>query len=369
MQKKNPITKKMEMLDVYDYINDLYNYPKLKNLFLEVTLRCNARCEHCGSSCGDKFVGDEIEGKYIKKVLSEIAQKYNASDIMLNVTGGEPLLRTDLFDLMEYATNLGFHWGITTNGMLIDEKMADKLRFYKLDTISISIDGLKETHESFRKVPNSFDKILKGIKLLQQNNYIKCIQVTTVANKKNFDELDKLYELMKELKIKDWRVVNCDPIGRAEDNADILLNKTQLKELFKFIIEKNREGEMKVSYGCSHYLGTEYEYEVRPFYFMCMTGLTTASILSNGDIYACPNVERRLELVQGNIRNDSFVDVWENKFEKFRKKRITINDRCKNCSEYKFCRGDAFHTWDFNKNIPKFCIKELLNGGDENEIR
>ncbi len=92
---------------------------------------------------------------------------------------------------------------------------------------------------------------------------------------------------------------------------------------------------------------------------MCMTGLTVASILSNGDIYPCPNVERRKELVQGNIRKDSFVDVWENKFEEFRHKRLTVNKNCKKCSEYKFCRGDSFHTWDFDKNKPKFCKKEL----------
>ena len=367
MSKKSSIAKKMEMLDLNDKINNLYDHPELRNLFLEVTLKCNARCEHCGSSCGDKIVKDEIEAKYIKKTLKEISEKYDTSKIMLDVTGGEPLLRKDLFELMEYATNLGFHWGIATNGMLIDKKMADNLHKYKLETVSISIDGLKKTHETFRKVPNSFDKIINGIKLLQKNDNIKCLQVTTVANKKNFHELDELYILLKELGIKNWRVVSCDPIGRAEDNLDILLDKSQYKELFDFIIKKNSEGLMHVSYGCAHYLGTDYEQEVRPFYYMCLTGLATASILSNGDIYVCPNVERRSELIQGNIRKDSFVDVWENKFEEFRHKRLTTNESCKKCSEYDFCRGDAFHTWDFNENVPKFCIKKIFKGGENDE--
>lgn len=354
------INKKKNMLDINSHVQELYNKPKLKNLFIEVTSRCNARCEHCGSSCGDKIPNDEIESKYLKKTLKEISEKYNASEILLNVTGGEPLLREDLFELMEYATSLGFHWGITTNGILINDEMAKKLEKYKLDTISISIDGLKETHELFRKVPKSFDKILNGIKLLQNNKYIKTIQVTTVANKKNFNELEDLYELMKKIGINNWRVINCDPIGRAKDNDNILLDKSQLKQLFTFIKEKNDEGKINVTYGCSHYLGAKLENEIRPFYFMCITGLTTASILSNGDVYACPNIERRPELIQGNIRKDSFVDIWENKFEQFRHKRLTTNDKCKKCSEYKYCRGDSFHTWDFDKNKPKICYKEII---------
>ena len=356
--------KKKDLQDVYDYVQHLYDHPQLKNLFLEVTSRCNAKCEHCGSSCGDNKIDYEIELKYIKKALKEVAEKYDASKILLNVTGGEPLLRKDLFEMMDYATDLGFHWGITTNGILINKTMADKLKKHKLDTISISIDGLKETHELFRKIPGAFDKIIEGIKLLQKNDYLKCLQVTTVANKKNFDELEDIYQLMLDLGIKDWRLVNCDPIGRAEHDENLLLDNKQLKKLIDFIIEKRAEDKINVSYGCSHYLGADYEKEPRGFYFMCMTGLTVGSILSNGDIAVCPNVERRKELIQGNIKKDSFVDVWENKFEEYRHKRVTTNEECRKCSEYKFCRGDSFHTWDFEKNKPKLCFYKILKEGE-----
>lgn len=354
------INKKVDMLNVYDDRLRLYDNPVLFNLFLEVTSRCNARCEHCGSSCGDFIPKDEIELKYLKKTLREIADKYDASSILLNVTGGEPLVRKDLFELMDYAVSLGFRWGITSNGILIDEKMAKKIEDSKMDTISISIDGLKETHEKFRKVPNSYDKILKGIKLLQNIDYINDIQVTTVANKKNFNELEDLYNMMLEIGIKDWRVVNCDPIGRAKNNDDILLDKDQMRELYRFIREKNDEGKIKVTYGCSHYLGDKLEHVIRPFYFFCTTGITTASILSNGDIFVCPNVERRKELIQGNIKKDSFVDVWENKFKEFRHNRVNINGKCRKCSEYKFCCGDSFHTWNFDDNKPNFCYIDIM---------
>lgn len=359
MQKSN-IQKKIDMLSVYDQFEELKKKPQLLQLFLEVTSRCNARCEHCGSSCGEKIPKDEIETEYLLKTLKEIADKYDSNQIMLNVTGGEPFLRKDVFEIMEYAIKLGFHWGVTSNGMLIDEKMAKKIEDTKMESISISIDGLKETHESFRRVPGSFDKILNALKLLRKNPNIKWLQVTTVANKKNFQELEELYKLLSTLEIDEWRLINCDPIGRARGNNDILLDAKQYIELFDFIEKKNKAGGLPITYGCSHYLGAEREMTIRPWYYVCQTGLTVCSILSNGDIFGCPNIPRRPELIMGNIRKDSFVEVWENKFEPYRKKRVTESKNCKNCSEFKFCRGDSFHTWDFDNNKPNFCIKEIL---------
>ena len=310
---------KIKNLDrLYEYRQKLYEKPILKDLFLEVTLRCNARCEHCGSSCGDKIVSDEISAEDLKKTLFEIAQHYNAHDVLLNVTGGEPLIRKDLFEIMDYANKLGFRWGMTSNGMLITDEILEKMNQTNMETISISLDGLKETHENFRKVPDSFDKIISNIKKLQKVPSIKIVQVTTVANKKNLKELEDIYQLMKELNIISWRVINVDPIGRAKGNKDILLDKEEYKYLFNFIKEKREENIMNVEYGCSHYLDIPMEKEIRDTYFSCVTGLYVASILSNGDIFVCPNVERRPEFIQGNIKTDSFVDVWENKFKIFR---------------------------------------------------
>ena len=238
-----------------------------------MTLRCNARCEHCGSSCGDTILKDEISIEDLKRTLRDISERYNANEILLNVTGGEPLVRKDLFTLMKYACELGFRWGMTTNGMLINDEIINKMIDTNMETISISLDGLKETHESFRKVPNSFDKIINNIKKLQQVPSIKIVQVTTVANKKNIHELEDVYNLMKELNVISWRVINVDPIGRAKNNNDILLDKEDYKYLFNFIKEKREENLMNVEYGCSHYLGINLEKEIRDTYFICTAGL------------------------------------------------------------------------------------------------
>lgn len=351
---------KLKNLDnLAEYRKILYEKPILKDLFLEVTLRCNARCEHCGSSCGDTIQKDEISAEDLKKTLLEISRKYNANEIILNVTGGEPLVRKDLFDIMAYASSLGFRWGMTTNGILINDEILNKMNETNMETISISLDGLKDTHESFRKVPNCFDKIIENIKKLQQVPSIKIVQVTTVANKKNLHELEEVYKLMKDLNVISWRVINVDPIGRAKDNSDILLNKDEYKYLFNFIKEKREENIMNVEYGCSHYLGLDLEKELRDTYFICTAGLYVASILSNGDIFICPDVERRKEFIQGNIKTDSFVDVWENKFKIFRNESRTRCDKCQKCSNWKYCCGDSFHTFNFDEGKPNFCIKDI----------
>lgn len=342
------------------YRKKLVKKPILKDLFLEVTSRCNARCEHCGSSCGNEIDKNEVSSDVLKKTLLEISNRYNAKEIILNVTGGEPLMRKDLFDIMEYASKLGFRWGMTTNGMLITDEVISLMKKTNMESISISLDGLKETHESFRKVPNCYEKILENIKKLQKVPCIKVVQVTTVANKKNLNELEDLYKLMQELNIISWRVINVDPIGRAKGNSDILLDKEDYIYLFEFIKRLREEKKIEnVEYGCSHFLGLEYEKEVRDTYFICSAGLYVASILSNGDIYVCPDVERRKELIQGNINTDSFVDVWENKFEYFRNADKRKSNKCKNCKNWKWCLGDSLHTWNFEKEEPNFCIIDI----------
>ena len=361
--------REYEMMLMNKMRKDLYEKPVLNNLFLEVTSRCNARCEHCGSRCDGNTQGEEVSTEDIKKALKEIAEHYDPYTVYLNVTGGEPLMRQDLFDILEYAVSLGYRWGMTTNGMLINEKMLKKIEKAQMSTVSVSIDGLKETHECFRKVPNSFEKILKGIKMMQDSPVVKIVQVTTVVNKKNIDELEELYNLLVENGVQYWRVVNCDPIGRANDNSDILLDMDDFKRMFDFILEKQKEGKMKdISYGCSHFVGTELETEVRSHYFYCLTGLTIGSILSNGDIFVCPNVPRRPELIQGNIKTDSFVEVWENKFKPFRHEHRTSCESCTKCPHWDYCGGDAFHTWNFDDNKPNVCLRPLFDKEYEAEI-
>ena len=353
----------------YEWRKNEYKEHPLRTLFFEVTLRCNARCEHCGSSCGDIIPKDEITKDEICRVLEDIVSAgiYAPKDVMLAITGGEPITRPDLFEIMEYANALGFPWGMTTNGILIDEEVVKKMVKSNMYSVSVSIDGLRETHESFRKVPGAFDKIINGIKLMLKEPSIKIVQVTTCVNKKNIDELEELYQLLLDIGLKHWRVVEVDPIGRARGNDDILLDSDGFRRMFRFIKEKQIENKMEVTYGCGHYLGPDKDMLIRKNPFMCFTGIYVGSVLSNGDIFVCPDVKHRPELIQGNIRKDNFMDVWENRYQVFRKMDRTCNSKCKKCKEWKMCGGDAFHTWDFDEQKPLICSREIFK--EDYEVR
>ncbi|MBR5091831.1 MAG: SPASM domain-containing protein, partial [Ruminiclostridium sp.] len=113
-------------------------------------------------------------------------------------------------------------------------------------------------------------------------------------------------------------------------------------------------------YGCSHFLGTELEAELRDWYFICNAGIYTASIMANGDIAACLDIERRPELIQGNIRRNTFKEVWLREFRQYRDPSFRSCEMCDKCEDRAFCNGDSFHTWNFDEHRPELCMKEIL---------
>ena len=350
--------KVQHMTELAAYKRTLWKQPQLRNLFLELTMECNERCLHCGSRCGE-VTSELLSVETYQLFLDKIKADFGTDGIMLSVTGGEPLLRPEFFEIMSYAHKLGFHWGMTSNGTLIDETVAKRLEECGMSTISISIDGLPETHDWFRQTPGGYAAAMKGVEALIENGSFQHVQVTTVVHKKNLGELEALYHLLENVDIDSWRILNMEPIGRAETMPELLLTPKETVSVLDFIKEKRAQGE-PVQYGCCHYLGTEYEREVRDWYFLCNAGLYTASIASNGDILSCLDIERRQELIQGNILKDNLRDVWDNRFKFFRKDLSCLNTKCAECDQNRFCHGGSFHSWDYDKNEPIVCFKDIL---------
>ena len=352
------LIQEKNMLSLASYRKGLYKNPRLRFLFFELTDKCNLNCLHCGSNCNSSR-NNKLDLEIIKKTLDEVANHYVSSKIMVCLTGGEPLLYDNIYEVMTYSEELGFLVGITSNGTLIDDEVAEKLIKSGLDSIAISIDGLKETHDRFRNNEGSFEKAFDGIRSLKKAGIEP--NVTTVINKYSFSELNQLYDLMKKENISSWRVVNVEPIGRVKVSKDLLLDKRELFELFDFIKEKrfDANNDIDVTYGCSHFVTYDYEKCIRDFYFQCEAGVGVASIAANGDIVACLDIERRKDLVQGNIYTDNFIDVWENRYEVFRRDWSDKSKLCKTCEYKKVCMGDSAHTWDYDNNEPLYCIKSL----------
>ena len=342
-----------------DYVeNRLYGKPELRHLFLELTLRCNEHCFHCGSSC-DYTGSEDLSLDDYKRILDEVKEDFDISKMMLCITGGEPLLRKDFFEIMAYADQLGYRWGMTSNATLITPEIAHKLAETGMRTISVSIDGLEETHDRLRGTKGGYARAMAGIQNLIDEDAFEAVQITTVINHKNIEELDQLFEIMDHIDIDSWRLAALEPIGRALLRPELMLTREDHIRLMNFIKEKRKQG-YPVLYGCSHYLGLDYEAEVRDWYWLCNAGVYTGSIMANGDIGACLDIERRPETIQGNIFKERFSDVWNQRFEIFRKDFAEENSTCAACEHRRYCRGDARHSWNYDEMKPMVCMKNIL---------
>ena len=350
--------KKKQLESLQEYRHKLYGEPQLRQLFFELTLRCNAACFHCGSRCTPQSPDGLPVEEYIK-VLRQVRERYGSRMTQICLTGGEPLLYKDFFVLAEEIHRSGFRWGITSNGTLITREVARRLRETGMGTISISVDGLPETHDRLRGMPGGFERTMEGVQNLIDEGGFHEIQVTTVINRQNIDELEKMFLYFDKVDIDSWRVIGLEPIGRALEHPDLLLTPADQRRLFSFIRSK-RLADYPVMYGCSHYLGLEWEREVRDWYFLCNAGLYVAGILSNGDISACLDIERRAETIQGNIGRDDFIDVWENGFGFFRRPLSERSAVCRDCTAEKFCAGGACHSWNYDRNEQMICMKGIL---------
>ena len=334
--------------------NSLLTDPKLHFLFFELTLRCNENCLHCGSRCGE-VSGEELPTEVFLGVLDKVAKDFEGRLPMLNITGGEPLLRKDFFEIVSHAKELGFSWGMTSNGTLITKEVARKLKEAGMSTISVSLDGTKEYHDAFRRSKNAYERTVEGLRNLKEQGF-KEVQATTVVTPKNLPLLDDLLQVLCEIDVDSWRLVGMEPIGRALDNPELLLSKEEQLTLLRYIRDKREEG-YPLTYACSHWLGYDYEREVRDWYFFCDAGIRTASIMANGDIGACLDIDRRPETIQGNVLHDDFTEVWKNRFRIFRKPLSNRCEECRNCPDEAFCRGGSAHTWDYEKNRQLICFR------------
>ena len=181
----HPIKEK-NMRDLAEFNKKLRKDPKLSFLFFELTDRCNLGCRHCGSNCtyrNDKF----LPFAEIRKIMISVSQRYDPKQIMVCLSGGEPVLHPDLMEIIRTAHVLGFYVGMTTNGTLIDDSKAKELQRSGLDTIAVSIDGTRETHDCFRGVKGCFDQAIEGIKSLKKAGIEP--EIVTAVHKGNIGEL------------------------------------------------------------------------------------------------------------------------------------------------------------------------------------
>ncbi len=313
-------------------------------------------CLHCGSDCSADSKFPDLPFDDFLNAILPLKKIYKPNSITVAITGGEPLMREDLPECGKALRENGFLWGIVTNGYAYTPEIHEKLISAGIGSIALSIDGLEDTHNWLRGNPQSFKKAIKALDLITSTNHLTH-DVITCVNQRNVYELEKLKELLIAHNLKAWRFFTIWPIGRAKHDDNFCLTPEQLKLLMDFIRNCRLDNKINVTFSCEAYVG-KYEKKVRDNYFFCHAGINIASVLADGSISACPNINR--SFIQGNIYSDSFLDVWDHRFKVMRDRRWTKTGKCGTCRDYQNCLGGAMHLWDKNKDNIFTCIHERL---------
>ena len=343
---------------------------RLTTLFWESTLRCNLKCLHCGSDCKVASLTPDMPFEDLEPVLDSIARRYDPRTVFVIISGGEPLMRADLDECGRKLRERGFPWGMVTNGFALTPERLERLVANGLRSISVSLDGLEEDHDWMRGRPTSFVRASEAIAAICRYNETAGtpaannaannapnaagpnaaparprigFDAITCVNRRNLPHLPEIKEHLLSLGCRAWRVFPIVPMGRAREVPEFRLTGEEIRQTLDFIRETRREGIMKVNYACEDYLAG-YEGEVRDTLFACDAGVSVGSVLIDGSVSACTSI--RSDYVQGNIYKEDFMDIWDNRFQKYRDHSWMRTGECADCPHFRYCQGNGMHLRD-----------------------
>ncbi len=293
-----------------------------------ITHKCNLRCIHCYQ----EDYKNDLSFNQIKKIFFDYLEyvKHNNFKSHINITGGEPFLHPDFFNIISLFEKNNISFGILTNGTILDEDLVLRLSLYKnLSFVQISLDGTKKIHDEIRGKGN-FEKAVNAIRLLNKYNIQSMVAFT--AHKKNIHKLKSLIKFVKKEKVRVFWTDRLIPTNTCEDilSTEEFLKMTKLlqKESLKAEKNKNCVTEIRTNRALMFLGGTNCIYH-------CSAGITLLTILANGDLIPC----RRLPIVIGNTLEKSITDLYnESELIKYLKNH-EIPEECKKCYKSEKCRG------------------------------
>ena len=323
---------------------------ELNYLFWECTTRCNLHCRHCGSDCMAASEDVDMPLADFLQALDSIPAEERPPEFTVVLTGGEPLLRPDIEEVGRAIRQRGVGWSMVSNGWFYDEAAHRRLMRAGMGALTISLDGLGENHDWMRGRRGSCERTLRAIAIAAAEPYIN-FDVVSCINRRSITQLDALYDKLVSLGVRQWRIFTIIPIGRAKDDPEMHLSDAEFVQLMEFIqakrkaaaAVKNGPPPMNVTFSCEGYLG-RFERQVRQNPFFCRAGINIASVLIDGRICGCPNIDRDV-FSQGNIYRDSLWDVWQNRFAVFRDRSWARRGRCADCPVFRDCLGNGMHNW------------------------
>jgi len=308
-----------------------------------ITDKCNMKCSHCYDSLksnGDLSYTECVDVMNEISTFRTILSSLHNTDLAINFTGGEPLTRNDIFDLIEYSNSKNFETKILTNGMLITEEKIRQLEELNVKFIQISIDDIGEHHDLFRKYKGAFEITTNNISRLVENGFK--VNISCTISKFNLPRIKDLISMAIKLKVNGIKFGRLIPIGNATDIKNLLLTQDELKNIFSYLYaEKERlSGIINIILddplfnifcnSVSEINGDEDKLGG------CSIGLDGICITTNGDVLPC----RRLPLKIGNVKEDALRDIWFNS-EILNNLRTTkhLKGKCRDCKTVKRCFG------------------------------
>ncbi len=345
----------------------------------EITLRCDLACRHCGSRAGRERP-DELSSA---EALDLVAQLADLGVREVTVIGGEAYLRDDWTEIVRAVRSRGMSCTMTTGGRGITEERARAAKEAGIQSVSVSVDGLRETHDHLRGMPGSFDAAMAAIGHPRRAGIP--VSSNTQINRVNLAEIPSVVELLIQSKVHSWQMQFTVAMGRAADEDRLLLEPYQVLEALPILARaKKRLDEAGIRFWAGNNIGYfgPYESSLRASYpaghmGSCGAGRTTVGIEANGDIKGCPSLPTS-DYVGGNVREHSLRDIWERSAPlRFTRQRTTDDlwGYCKTCYYAEACLAGCSWTTHvlFGKtgNNP-FChhrALELLREGRRERLR
>jgi len=303
-----------------------------------ITNLCNLRCKHCYQD--DFSKKSDLDWQGLKKISDNLLatlEKWGKT-ACIHLTGGEPLLKPELFALIEDLDQRSTveELGIITNGLLIDQEMVRRLsRFSKLRKIKISLDGGNaETNDSVRQ-KGAFEEVMRNLPFLKETGRFEILFMITIM-KSNFRSLPSLFRLCQDLGVNGLIIERFIPLGRGKGIIGEVLNKEEWKETIGMLLDffpADEEEHPFLPYQAFQvsFNGEEPELLGAP----CIVGADGLCVMPEGTVFPC----RRFPVSLGNLVNESLRQIWEKSelLGKLRKKE-NLKGKCGSC-DLKDCRG------------------------------
>ena len=318
--------------------------------------RCNLTCKHCYATSADSEFRDELDTTEALRVIDDL---HAAGVRVLILSGGEPLLRSDIFQLADYARDRGFFVALSTNGTLIDESNIDRIAAAQFDYVGISIDGLEEVHDEWRQLKGSFASSMHAIDLCRQQDIR--VGLRTTLTQHNYPQLPKLLELMRERDVQKFYLSHLNYSGRGKRSrkmdAHHQMTRDAMRQLFEQAwddVENGRETDfVSGNNDADAILLLQWVEERLPQHRDRLeqmlrawggnaSGNGIANIDNIGDVH--PDTYWWQHKV-GNIRQQSFRDIWLDKpeplLEELRVHPRAVGGRCAECKWLSICNGNT----------------------------